>query len=114
MADSNRRHPRCKRGDTTTQTITESEVTATPPDACTAACTSKAENANADTLTAGQQPEGNGTDQGDPLATIAATIADLSPADQAKLAAMLVATQDEAELAALRKCIERGTPYGNE
>ncbi|MGO8747694.1 MAG: hypothetical protein ACLQNE_17115 [Thermoguttaceae bacterium] len=84
----------------------------TPSAACTAACTSKAENANAGTLEAGHRDQGEGTaagtldvdrqdrpagdqgggegaDQGDPLAKLAAALADLTPADRARLAAML-------------------------
>ena len=108
MADSNRRHPRCKRGDTTTQSVTELEVTPTPSAACTAACTSKGENANADACQAGQLCEGEGIGQGDMLTALAAAIADLSPADGAKLAAMLVATQGEANTDSQQRRVNSG------
>jgi len=79
-------------------------LTPTLPAACTSACTSGGENANAGTLDAGHQGEGEGpdqggtargssaADQGDPLAVLAAAVANLSPADRARLAAMLAAT----------------------
>jgi hypothetical protein len=68
------------------------DLTSTPFDACISACTSKAENANADALEAGHQSEGEGTaaaDQGDTLAKLAAALLTLSPADRERLAAML-------------------------
>jgi hypothetical protein len=84
----------------------------TPSAACTAACTSEAENANAGTPEAGHQGQGEataagtldadqqdrpagdrgqgeGADQGDPLAKLAAALLALTPADRARLAAML-------------------------
>jgi hypothetical protein len=80
----------------------------TPPAVCTRVCTSEAENANASALDAaspGTSPQAAGTtpdaDQGnqpevtaadkpaDPLAGLAATLLALSPADRARLAAML-------------------------
>ena len=66
-------------------------LTPTLPAACTAACTSEPENANAGTLDAdqGSKSEGTDQDQGDPLAAIAAALVNLSPADRARLAAML-------------------------
>jgi hypothetical protein len=85
------------------------ELTATPSDACTTACTSEAENANAGTLDADQGDEGEGidqggtaggsstADQGDPLAVLAAAVANLSPADRERLAAMLTGHQGKGE-----------------
>ncbi len=78
-------------------------LTPTPPAACSAACTSKPENSNACPPEAGNQEQGFGTatgtfdadpetpagDQGDPLAKLAAALMDLTPADRARLAAML-------------------------
>ncbi len=61
-------------------------LTATPPAACTSACTSKAENANA------LRPE---TDQDEALAALAAAIAGLSPADRERLGALLAGQQSE-------------------
>ena len=86
----------------------------TPSAACIAACTSEAENANGDApkaasldsspeaadrldtgpdtqaaAVADQGDEGERTDQGDPLAVLAAELAKLSPADRERLAAML-------------------------
>jgi hypothetical protein len=87
-------------------------LTATPSDACTTACTSEGENANADALEASspatlpqaanaldadQGKEGKGIDQGDPLANLAALIASLSPADRQRLTTMLTGHQDETE-----------------
>ena len=69
-------------------------LASTPPAACTAACTSEAENDNAgtpDADPAGHQGQSEGTDQADPLAVLAAAIAGLSPADRKRLAAMLAA-----------------------
>jgi hypothetical protein len=71
------------------------DVTSTPSAACTAACTSEAEKTNAGTLdahpAAGDQNQGERTeqDQGDPLAKLAAALLALSPAERARLAAML-------------------------
>ncbi len=62
------------------------QLTSTPPAACTSACTSIAENANADKHDA---------DQGDPLAKLAAALLTLSPADRARLAAMLTGDRKE-------------------
>jgi hypothetical protein len=93
-------------------------LTSTPSAACTAACTSEGENADAGALEAAslgtspqaadgpdahQGDEGKGIDQGraargssaadqnqgDPLAVLAAAVAKLSPADRERLAAML-------------------------
>jgi len=65
-------------------------LTPTPSAACTAACTSKAENANAGTPdSADLGSEGEGADTGDPLAKLAAALLTLSLADRARLAAML-------------------------
>ena len=93
-------------------------LTSTPSAACTAACTSTGENANADareaaslgtpaqaagTLDTGQdtqdaavahQGEGEGIDQGDSLAKLAAALLILSPADRAKLSKLLAEHQD--------------------
>ncbi|MCX7424713.1 MAG: hypothetical protein NTW96_03650 [Planctomycetia bacterium] len=63
-----------------------SQALTPPPAACTCACTSKAENANDGTPDAYQ---------GDALAKLAAALAKLSPADRARLAAMLAGDQDE-------------------
>ena len=52
-------------------------LTSTPPAACTSACTSEAETDNAGNLDA------------DPLTKLAAALLTLSPADRARLAAML-------------------------
>jgi hypothetical protein len=72
--------------------------------ACTAACTSEPENANA-----GRVPSGCDADQGnegegaagkpaaDPLAKLAAALLDLTPADRARLAAMLTGHQGKGE-----------------
>jgi hypothetical protein len=92
------------------------EVTSTPSAACTSACTSDAENANADPSTPGDDQAdaagrnqgdqdkaavgdradqggaagGSSTaDQGDPLAKLADALLTLTPADRARLAAML-------------------------
>ena len=98
------------------------EVMSTPSAACTAACTSEAENANAGPLEAaslgtsphaadgadahqgdeGEESEQGGADrgssaadqnQGDPLAVLAAAVAKLSPADRERLAALLTGPQ---------------------
>ena len=67
-------------------------LTPTPSLVCTRVCTSEAENANAGTRTL-TRPRGlatsEGIHQGDPLAGLAAAIADLTPADRERLAAML-------------------------
>jgi hypothetical protein len=87
-------------------------LTPTPSAACTAACTSEPENANAGTLDAdqhdqptGDQDQGEGTDQGgtargssaadqgDALTKLAAALLDLTPADRERLAAMLAGHQ---------------------
>jgi hypothetical protein len=82
--------------------------TPTPSAACTAACTSKAENANAGPTNA-DQGDGEGidqsgadrgsstADQGNPLAVLAAAVANLSPADRDRLAAMLTGHQGEGQ-----------------
>ena len=62
--------------------------TPTLPAACTAACTSEAENANAGTADGGRR-QGEGTDEGDRLDKLAAALLTLSPADRERLAAML-------------------------
>jgi hypothetical protein len=73
--------------------------------ACTAACTSEAQNANAGTLDAYQGRQSEGADQGegtnagplagpaDPVASLAAVLLNLSPADRERLAAMLTGHQ---------------------
>jgi len=66
------------------QPTSPQDVTPTLPAACTAACTSEPENAYA-----GHQEEGEGIDQGDSLAAVAAALVNLSPADRERLAAML-------------------------
>ncbi len=84
-----------KRPDATGET---KALTPTPSAVCTRVCTSEAENANADAgrdAQAGAADQGNkgeGIDQGDPLAKLAADLAKLSPADRARLAAMLATT----------------------
>ncbi len=83
-----------------------------PSPVCTRVCTSEPENANDGTPEAGDQDQGEGaaagtldvdpqdrpaggrergegTDRGDPLAKLAAALLDLTPADRARLAAML-------------------------
>jgi hypothetical protein len=95
--------------------IDNKELTSTPSPVCTRVCTSEAENANAGTIgvmpsdagialteTAGtrnadQGNEGEGIDQGDPLATLAAAIDSLSPTDRQRLAAMLTGHQSEGD-----------------
>ena len=98
-------------------------LTPTPSAACTSACTSEGENANADALDtalldtspqaadadADRGDEGEGIDQGgtaggsstaeqgDPLAALAAAVANLSPANRERLAAMLTGQQGEGE-----------------
>ena len=84
----------------------DKRLTATLSAACTAACTSEGENANAgtpeaasldsppqaaDTLEIDQGSEGEGAADkpADPLAGLAAAIAGLTPADRERLAAML-------------------------
>ncbi|MHC4402420.1 MAG: hypothetical protein ACYTG0_22370 [Planctomycetota bacterium] len=68
-------------------------LTETATDACTAACTSEPENARAGTpdadRSAGDRQQGEGSDQADPLAKLAAALLTLSPADRERLAAML-------------------------
>jgi hypothetical protein len=65
----------------------------TPPAACTSACTSEAENANAGNAETdadqGSVSEGTAGKPADPLAALAAAIANLTPADRARLVAML-------------------------
>ncbi|MGA2617834.1 MAG: hypothetical protein ABSF26_09500 [Thermoguttaceae bacterium] len=94
-------------------------LTPTPSPVCTRVCTSEPENDNAGTLNAtspasppqapapdaDQGDEGEGidqggaargsstADQGDPLVKLAAALANLSPADRARLAAMLTGHQ---------------------
>jgi hypothetical protein len=68
-------------------------LTDTPFPACTAACTSRAENDNADTPGGDHRGESDGVDiepidQGDPLEKIAAAIAGLSAEDRVRLARM--------------------------
>ena len=72
-------------------------LTPTPSAACTAACTSEPENANADAPDAHQGDEGEGTDQGDRLDKLAAALLTLSPADRERLAAMLTGHQGKAK-----------------
>ena len=113
MTDSNRRHPRCKRGSATTELTELQALTPTPSDACTAACTSEPENVNTDTSKTGQaeapsppadQPaqaaafahrsKAEGIDQGDPLDKLAGALLALSPADREKLTVMLTMRRD--------------------
>jgi hypothetical protein len=64
----------------------------TPPAACTAACTSERQIENAGALDAaslGTPTQAAGTAHADPLTALAGAIANLSPADRARLAAML-------------------------
>ena len=78
-------------------------LTPTPSAVCTRVCTSEAENANARVpsgyLDADQGSEGEGIDQGGApsgsLAKLAAALLTLSPADRARLAAMLNGRQAE-------------------
>ena len=86
-------------------------LTSTPSAACTSACTSEGENANADALDAASlgtppqaadahQDKGEGTaaiDHADPLAMLAAAVANLSPANRERLAAMLAGHKGEGE-----------------
>jgi hypothetical protein len=72
-------------------------LTPTHSAACTAACTSEGETANADAFDTDQGAEGERIDQGDPLAKIAAELAKLSTADQDRLVMMLVANQKAAK-----------------
>jgi hypothetical protein len=82
-----------------------------PSPVCTRVCTSEGENANAgaaETASLGAPPQAAGnlhTHQGsegegtadkpaDPLAALAATLLTLSPADRARLAAMLTGRED--------------------
>jgi len=82
------------------------ELASTPPAACTAACTSEGKNVNADApqggspaalpqaaepLNAkpGSEGEGTASEAPDPLAALAAAIANLSAADRERLVAML-------------------------
>jgi integrase len=106
MRDSNSRFPRCKRAGDASEPLTVQHVASMPSPVCTRVCTSEGENANAGTADAtslGSPPLTAGTletDQGskgertagkpaDPLAALAATLLTLSPADRARLAAML-------------------------
>jgi hypothetical protein len=75
---------------------------------CTRVCTSRRENANAGVLDAVLAGKGEGTDEGgagressaadqaDPLAALAQAIATLSPADRARLIALLDAGPGDA------------------
>ena len=75
------------------------EVTPTASPVCTRVCTSNPGNDNAGTLDAPAVTpnEGEGADQGDPLAKIADALLTLSPADRAKLAALLTGQQADSE-----------------
>jgi hypothetical protein len=68
-------------------------LTPTPSAACTNACTSEMERANADALDVPEQKKSTGaetpTAPADRLALLAAELAKLSPADRERLAAML-------------------------
>jgi hypothetical protein len=66
-------------------------LTPTPSAACTAACTSEPENANAGIPDADQGERSEGTDPtpADPLANLAAALLNLSEADRERLAGML-------------------------
>jgi len=85
-------------------------LTPTPSPVCTRVCTSEPENDNAGTLEAAslatspqadgnrnadQSNESEGTDQGDPLARLAAELGKLSPEDRQRLAAMLAGQQEK-------------------
>ncbi|MFN0054408.1 MAG: hypothetical protein ACKV0T_19700 [Planctomycetales bacterium] len=61
--------------------VTEQELTATLPGVCTPVCTSDAENVHGDRL----DPKSDG------LQALAAALVGLSPAERAKLAALLIA-----------------------
>jgi len=74
------------------QTPNSQDITPTLPTACTSAWTSKPKTDNAGTAD-GHQDEGEGTDQGDPLAKLAAVLLTLSPADRERLAVMLAGHQ---------------------
>jgi hypothetical protein len=63
--------------------------TATPSPVCTRVCTREAENANAGSHGTDQGSVGEGTDQRDPLAKLAAAIAGLSASERERLAGML-------------------------
>jgi hypothetical protein len=71
--------------------VAQQRLASTPAAACTAACTSKGQNANAGALDADQGGQSEGTDPADPLAALASAIANLSPADRARLVGMLAA-----------------------
>jgi len=108
--DSNQRLPPCEDASTTSELTKPQALATTPFSACTAACTSKPENANADALNGspdhastgglpqaagnletGSQSKGQGIDQADPLAMmLAAALASLSQADRQRLGAMLL------------------------
>ena len=71
-------------------------LTPTTSAACTRACTSEAENTNAGTPNEGQTDKGEGTAgkaAAGSLESLAAALLTLSPADRAKLAAMLAGDQ---------------------
>ena len=100
--DSNLRLPPCECVGTTTEPPTPQALTPTPSAACTAACTSEAENANADAL-----------DQGDSLAKLATTLAGLSQAERERLAAMLLIGQQPEQKVGANDCpIFRQTIWG--
>ena len=91
--------PGLQSGSPTVVSVDTKALTPTPSAACTAACTSEAENANADDADQGDEGEGidqGGTargsstaDQADPLAKLAAALLTLSPADRERLAILL-------------------------
>ena len=74
---------------TTDVTYTDKGLTSTPSPACTAACTSEAENVNADAPNASQGNAGEGIVPTGLLSDLAAIAAKLSPADRARLTQLL-------------------------
>ena len=88
----------CKHPDTSADS---KALTPTPSAACTSVCTSEGENANADALDtasldtspqaadAHHGNEGEGIDQGDPLARLATELRTLSLPDRTRLAVLL-------------------------
>jgi hypothetical protein len=89
-------------------------LTATPSAACTAACTSEAENANAGTLETHQdgKGEGAGGSPSDPLAALAAAIAGLSPGNRERLAGMLLEVDPVSNRSACLPARSTDTPDG--
>jgi hypothetical protein len=81
----------------TVVTYENKALTSTPSAACTCACTSEGKNANDGPQDTAQREVGEdpGQAQPDPLTTLAAALLTLSPADRARLAAMLTGHQGE-------------------